>query len=94
MARVFVRKRRRRGGPGTARPQYAVVATEGVDLKFYRLSLRKSELHFLADMVDAEVIYLPSGGEGGGGGDAEGKSDQSETEVRDHAPRHHRRHNR
>ncbi|MBN1487390.1 MAG: hypothetical protein JW981_07090 [Anaerolineae bacterium] len=80
--RIFVRQRRR-AGPGTGQPQFAVVAVEGGDLRFYRRSLRKSELSALAEALGAEVVLLPSGtGEGEGKGKGRDK-DQPHPRHRD-----------
>jgi hypothetical protein len=57
MARIFVRQRRH-AAPGTARPRFAVVATEGTDLTFMRPYLRRAELEQIAQATGAEVIYL------------------------------------
>ena len=62
MARIFVRQRQC-AGPGTGRPQFAVVAVEGSDLTFIRSHLRKSELEYLSEAVGAELVYLPMGKE-------------------------------
>ncbi|MGD1996705.1 MAG: hypothetical protein PVH62_08025 [Anaerolineae bacterium] len=57
MARIFVR-RRRHAGPRTGRPRFGVVAVEGGDLHFFRPSLRRRELEQIAQVADAELIYL------------------------------------
>jgi len=60
MSKIFVRERTRiRKGSG--RPRFAIVATEGLDMKFYASHIRKLELEKLAEELQAEVIYLPRG---------------------------------
>jgi hypothetical protein len=69
MGKIFVRKRRR-AQPGTRQPQFAVVAVAGVDVTFYRRSLRTSELEALGEALGAEIVHLPRGeGEGEGEGE-------------------------
>jgi hypothetical protein len=46
---------------GAKQPRYAVMAVEGVDLKFYGHHLRMSELKQIADSVGAELIHLERG---------------------------------
>ncbi len=46
---------------GSKQPRYAVMAVEGVDLKFYGHHLRMCELKQIADSVGAELIHLERG---------------------------------
>ncbi len=46
---------------GSKQPRYAVMAVEGIDLKFYGHHLRMCELKQIADSVGAELIHLERG---------------------------------
>jgi len=46
---------------GAHQPRYAVMAVEGVDLKFYGHHLRMGELKQIAESVGAELIHLQRG---------------------------------
>ena len=60
MAKIFVRNRHR-VGKGAGQPRFAIVATEGLDVKFYSRHIRRKELEALSEAVGAEVVYLPGG---------------------------------
>jgi hypothetical protein len=60
MSKIFVRERNR-VGRGEGKPRFMVVAVKGVDLKVYAPHVRKVELEKLAEEIEAEVVYLPSG---------------------------------
>ena len=47
MSKIYVRDRRH-VGPGAGRPRYAVVATHGTDLRFFKTRLRRAELEKIA----------------------------------------------
>jgi hypothetical protein len=84
MAKIFVRNRHR-VGQGAGQPRFAIVAVEGLDLKVYARHIRRKELEFLAQAVNAEVVYLPTGdgSEGeqhGGGGGGRKRRRQMDTE--------------
>ncbi len=71
MAKIFVRERSN-VGEGDQRPRFAVVGTDGTDMKFFTTHLRKSEIEAIAQSIGAELVMLPRGtgeheGEGGGG---------------------------
>ena len=74
MSKIFVRERTRIG-KGAGRPRFVIVAVEGVDLRVYTQHIRKAELEKLAEMVGAEIVYLPRGDqeEGGDWQDAPGE---------------------
>jgi len=38
-----------------------LVAVEGADLKVYHSHIRKSELEKIAELIGAEIVYLPRG---------------------------------
>jgi len=57
MVKIFVRERRKIS-KGAGRPRFAIVATEGTDLKLIAPHIRKYELEALASAVGAEVTYL------------------------------------
>ena len=65
MSRLFVRERQN-AGRGTGRPRFALVAVEGADLKVYHTHIRKSELEKIAEIIGAEIVYLPRGEQSGG----------------------------
>jgi hypothetical protein len=46
---------------GSHTPRYQLVATFGVDLKMIGKHLRMSEMKFIAEAVDAELVPLPRG---------------------------------
>ncbi|OGO36272.1 MAG: hypothetical protein A2W35_09750 [Chloroflexi bacterium RBG_16_57_11] len=71
MSKIFVRERRHIG-QGAGRPRFAIVAAQGADLKVYAPHVRKTELEKLAEMVGAEVVYLPRGEKAG---DEEGQEE-------------------
>ena len=71
MTKIFVRERTR-VGRGEGQPRLAVVGVHGIDLKFFQVHVRRSELDAIAQAVGAEVVMLPRGGgayedEAGGG---------------------------
>jgi hypothetical protein len=61
MGRIFVRYRHH-AGQGAGRPRFAIVATEGLDLRVYRTRIRRTELEKMATGLGAEIVYLPRGG--------------------------------
>ncbi len=67
MAIIFVRERRK-VEEGERKPRYRVVAVAGRELKVKVEHIRKMELEILAEKAGAEIVYLPSDGEGKGGG--------------------------
>lgn len=60
MSKIFVRERRH-VGPGAGRPRFAIVASEGADLRIYRTRVRRVELETIATESGAEIVYLPRG---------------------------------
>lgn len=60
MSKLFVRHRRH-VGEGSGRPRFAIVASEGADLRVYKTRIRRAELEKLAAELGAEVVYLPRG---------------------------------
>ena len=58
--RIFYRERIKMVD-GAKQPRYAVIAVEGVDLKFYGHHLRMSELKQIAESVGADLIHLQRG---------------------------------
>lgn len=60
MSKIFVRERRH-AGRGTGRPRFAIIATQGADLKVFRSRVRRDELEAIAAETGAEVVYLPRG---------------------------------
>lgn len=60
MSKLFVRHRRH-VGEGAGRPRFAIVASEGADLRVYKTRIRRAELQKLAAELGAEVVYLPRG---------------------------------
>ncbi|HEY6008299.1 MAG TPA: hypothetical protein VIU40_08255 [Geobacteraceae bacterium] len=58
--KIFYRERQKLVD-GSKQPRYAVMAVEGVDLKFYGHHLRMCELKQIADSVGAELIALERG---------------------------------
>ena len=58
--RIFYRERIKMVD-GAKQPRYAVIAVEGVDLKFYGHHLRMSELKQIAESVGADLIHLRRG---------------------------------
>jgi hypothetical protein len=65
MGKLFVRERSN-VGKGEGRPRFEIVGVTGVDLKVYHSHVRKAELEKIAEIMEAEIIYLPRG-EGGEG---------------------------
>lgn len=59
---IFVRERRK-VEKGEKRPRFRVVGTTG-DIKIHAEHARKCELDEIARRTGAEVVYLPSDGEG------------------------------
>ncbi|WP_020676741.1 hypothetical protein [Geopsychrobacter electrodiphilus] len=58
--KLFYRERKKYvDGSHTSR--YQIVAVYGVDLKMVAKHLRMSEIKFLAEAVDAELVALPRG---------------------------------
>jgi len=53
------------GWRGAGRPRFALVATQGTDVEFYQVHLRRKELEALAAAVGAEIVYLPAAGPAG-----------------------------
>lgn len=64
MATIFVRERGQ-VGRGAGRPRFVIVAVANLDLKIYTPHIRKSELEKLAEIVGAEVVFLPRGEKAG-----------------------------
>jgi len=60
MSKIFVRERRH-VGPGAGRPRFAIVASQGADLRVYKTRVRKVELETIASESGAEIVYLPRG---------------------------------
>lgn len=59
---IFVRERRK-VEKGEKRPRFRVVGTTG-DIRIFAEHARKCELDEIARVSGAEVVYLPSDGEG------------------------------
>lgn len=62
MSTIFVRERRK-VEKGEKRPRFRVVGTYG-DIRISAEHMRKCELDEIARISGAEVVYLPSDGEG------------------------------
>ena len=62
MGKIFVRYRHH-AGQGAGRPRFAIVATDGLDLRMYRTRVRRAELEKMAADLEAEIVYLPRGGQ-------------------------------
>ena len=83
MAKIFVRERNRIH-EGDGKPRYAVVASQGSDVKFFKAHLRMGELKTIAESIGAEIVELPRGKgdhmgqEGGGGKKRQGRKRFSE----------------
>jgi hypothetical protein len=60
MSKLFVRHRRH-VGEGTGRPRFAIVASQGTDLRVYKTRVRRAELEKIAADLNAEIVYLPRG---------------------------------
>ena len=60
MSKIFVRHRRH-VGQGAGRPRFAIVASDGADLKVYKTRVRRAELEKIAAEIGAEIVYLPRG---------------------------------
>lgn len=60
MSKLFVRQRRH-VGKGAGRPRFAIVASQGTELRAYKTRVRRAELEKTAADVDAEIVYLPRG---------------------------------
>jgi hypothetical protein len=63
MSKIFVRHRRH-VSQGAGRPRFAIVASQGTDLKVFKTRVRRAELEKIAAEVGAEIVYLPRGEEG------------------------------
>lgn len=61
--RIYVRERSRTK-EGGHNPRFRVVATEGGDLRFDAVHLRKVDIETIAGDLDAQVVYLPGHGQG------------------------------
>jgi hypothetical protein len=64
MAKIFVRERRH-AGRGSGRPRFAIVASHGLDLRVYKTRVRRAELEKMAAEMEAELVHLPRGENGG-----------------------------
>ncbi len=80
MGKIFVRHRHH-AGQGTGRPRFAIIATDGLDLRVYKTRVRRAELEKMAAELQAEIVYLPRGG-------------YAEAENEGGQGRRHRRHQR
>lgn len=60
MSKLFVRQRRH-VGKGAGRPRFAIVASQGTDLRVYKTRVRRAELDRIAGDLQAEIVYLPQG---------------------------------
>lgn len=60
MSMLFVRHRRH-VGKGAGRPRFAIVASQGTDLRVYKTRVRRAELEKIAADIQAEIVYLPRG---------------------------------
>jgi hypothetical protein len=58
MGKIFVRERRR-VRRGARRPRFAIVATQGTDLKVFQSHVRRAELEKIAADLGAEIVHLP-----------------------------------
>ncbi|WP_027184288.1 hypothetical protein [Desulfovibrio inopinatus] len=63
MATIFVRERRKIE-QGEKKPRFRIVGVSGADVKLYSKHIRRQELKVIAETVGAEVVYLPTGGDG------------------------------
>jgi hypothetical protein len=73
MGKLFVRERGN-VGKGEGRPRFEIVGVTEVDLRVYHSHVRKSELEKMAEVLEAEIIYLPRGeGQDGGSGTKVGR---------------------
>lgn len=66
MSKLFVRHRRH-VGEGAGRPRFAIVASQGADLRVYKTRVRRAELEKIATDLEAEIVYLPRGEQAGEG---------------------------
>jgi hypothetical protein len=60
MSKLYVRHRRH-VDQGAGRPRFAIVASNGVDLRVYKTRVRRAELERMAADLEAEIVYLPRG---------------------------------
>lgn len=58
--KIFYRQRTRMKD-GASQPHYILAAVADVNLKVYGHHMRMSELRFIAEAVDAELVLLPRG---------------------------------
>lgn len=58
MAGTIFYRERTKIGEGKKAPRYILVATSGVDLKFYAKHVRKQELDQIAQAVKAKMVEL------------------------------------
>jgi hypothetical protein len=58
MAGTIFYRERTKIGEGKKSPRYVLVATSGVDLKFYAKHVRKQELDQIAQAVKAKMVEL------------------------------------
>lgn len=54
---IFIRERRN-SGKGDKSPRFAVVGVAGMDLKLHARHMRKKEIEQMAQILNAEVVYL------------------------------------
>jgi len=69
MSKIFVRERRK-VQQGEKKPRYRIVGVTASDLKLYSKHVRKVELEKIAEVVGAEIVYLPTDGSGSKGQNA------------------------
>jgi len=81
MSKIFVRERRRISR-GSARPRFAIVATQGTDLKVFEPHVRRVELETIAAAIGAEIVHLPR---------CDQASDQEDEACQDHGRRRRKR---
>ncbi len=67
MTTIFVRERRK-VEKGEMKPRFRIVGVHGGDLRLYAEHIRKRELDAIAEKTGAEVVYLPTAGEGDSSG--------------------------
>ncbi|MEZ4601190.1 MAG: hypothetical protein R2940_15480 [Syntrophotaleaceae bacterium] len=58
--KIFYREREKYVD-GSKTPRYQLIGVLGVDMKIQGHHLRMSELKFIADAADAELVHLPRG---------------------------------
>ncbi|MDD2390182.1 MAG: hypothetical protein PHP23_10670 [Desulfobacterales bacterium] len=69
--KIFYRERLR-SKEGERNPSYRIAAVSDLNLKVYADHFRKSELDFLAEELEADIVKLPRGSKHSQGEEGEG----------------------